>query len=152
MKTTAEQDQIVKVVTLAAPISKVWRALTDFEQFGAWFQVDLDGPFVPGGESTGRMTYPGHEGTPWLAYVERITPERYFSFRWPSKEPDPGTSLSEQCNMLVEFELEPTDGGTRLTITESGFSQLEDADRLECFRRNTDGWNIQSENIARYVS
>lgn len=152
MSSSTDTDRIVKVVTLSVPVSRVWQALTDFQQFGTWFQVDLDQPFVAGADSTGRMTYPGHEGTPWLAHVEHITPERYFSFRWPSSEPERGVPLRDQCNMLVEFELEPADDGTQLTITESGFDQLEDAERVECFRRNTDGWNIQADNIARYVS
>lgn len=149
---STDQDRIVKVVTLSAPVSKVWRALTDFEQFGAWFRVDLDGPFVAGRESTGRMTYPGHEGEPWLASIERIEPERYFSFRWPPNEADTDVPIGEQITTLVEFELKPAGSGTQLTITESGFGQLADPERLECLRRNTDGWNIQADNIARHVS
>jgi len=144
-------DRIEKIVELNAPISKVWRALTDHEEFGRWFRVKLDRPFEPGAVSTGKMTYPGYEGYPWFAVVERIEPERLFSFRWfhdgdKSRHHDP-----DQPATLVEFRLEATPGGTRLTITESGFSTLPESRRLEILRRNTEGWNIQAGNIAAHV-
>jgi len=76
------QDRIEKVVELKAPVSRVWRALTDPEEFGQWFRVKLDQPFSPGAVSTGKMTYPGYEGWPWRATVGRMDHERFFSYRW----------------------------------------------------------------------
>jgi uncharacterized protein YndB with AHSA1/START domain len=76
-------DRIEKSVELNAPIERVWRALVDHEEFGAWFRVKLDQPFVPGGVSTGQMTYPGYEHLPWKAQVVAMDEPRLFSFRWP---------------------------------------------------------------------
>ena len=145
-------DRIVKTVELRAPVSRVWRALSDHEEFGAWFRVRLDGPFVPGGISTGRMTYPGYEHYPWLATVEKMEPERLLSFRWHDFDEASGLAVDDQSTPLVEFRLEPVAGGTLLTITESGFEALPEHRRLEVLRGNTQGWNIQAENIAHHVA
>ncbi len=145
-------DTIVKVVELKAPLSRVWHAISDHKEFGQWFRVKLDGPFKPGSVSTGKMTFPGCENYPWRAIVERMEPERLFSFRWHDYDEKSGTDVVEQTTMLVEFRLEPTAEGTRLTITESGFEALPDHRRIEVLRDNTEGWNIQANNIAAHVA
>lgn len=143
-------DAIVKVVDLKAPVSRVWQALTDHKQFGTWFRVALDQPFAPGELSTGKMTYPGYEGHPWRAKVVHMQAERLFAFQWMHSESSSGTPR-DIGQTLVEFRLDPTPSGTRLTITESGFDGLPDPHRLEMLRDNTEGWNIQSGNIKAYV-
>jgi uncharacterized protein YndB with AHSA1/START domain len=145
-------DRIEKVTELAAPVSKVWRALTDHEQFGQWFKVNLDQPFTPGGRSTGHMLEPGWEHVPWLATVERMDPERLFSFRWHDYDSKSPLPPEDQPTTLVEFRLEPTEGGTRLTITESGFAAFPEPRRLEAMRSNTQGWDMQATHIAEYVA
>jgi uncharacterized protein YndB with AHSA1/START domain len=145
-------DRIVKTVELKAPIARVWRALSDHREFGQWFRVKLDGPFRPGARSTGQMTYPGYEHYPWLAVVERMEPERLLSFRWHDYDEQSGMEISKQPTTLVEFRLEPIAQGTRLTIIESGFESLPDPRRLEVLRGNTEGWNIQADNIAANVT
>ena len=145
-------DRIVKTVELKAPVARVWRALTDHNEFGQWFRVKLDQPFKEGTLSTGKMTYPGYEDYPWRAVVERMEHERLFSFRWHDFDEKSGVDVSRQPTMLVEFRLEPSAEGTRLTITESGFEALPDHRRLEVLRSNTHGWNIQAENIAAHVT
>lgn len=150
MKT--DEDKIEKVVELKAPITRVWRALTDADEFGEWFRVKLDGPFELGQISTGKMTFPGYEGYPWVATVERMDHERLFSFRWHDFDEKSKVPVSEQPTMLVEFRLEAITGGTRLSITESGFSSIPEPRRFEVLRENTQGWNIQAKNISDYVS
>src|SRR5580700_12150290 len=76
-------DRIEKRIELRAPVSRVWRALTDYREFGEWFQVKLDGPFVPGQLSRGQITYPGYEHIKFEAFVQKMEPERLFSFTWP---------------------------------------------------------------------
>ncbi|HBR98927.1 MAG TPA: vanillate O-demethylase oxidoreductase VanB [Gammaproteobacteria bacterium] len=147
-----DDDKIEKIVELNAPIARVWRALTDADEFGEWFRVKLDGPFEPGRTSTGKMTFPGYEGYPWLATVERMDHEALFSFRWHDFDEALGVDVQDQPTMLVEFRLEAIPSGTRLTITESGFSSLPDARRIVVLRDNTEGWNIQAQHIADYVS
>jgi uncharacterized protein YndB with AHSA1/START domain len=145
-------DRIVKVVELDAPVSRVWRALTDAAQFGRWFRVSLDGPFEPGALSTGRMTYPGFEHLPWRAVVERMEPERLFSFRWHDFDEGSGVDVADQPTTLVEFRLEPNGRGSRLTVTESGFDALPDPRRLEVLRGNTQGWDIQAGHLVAHLS
>ena len=145
-------DRIVRDVDLKAPVARVWRALTDHEEFGQWFLVRLDGAFRPGAVSTGMITYPGYEHYPWRALVERMEPERFFSFRWHDFEADSGVDLALQPTTLVEFELGPTATGTRLRITESGFEALSEERRAVVLRNNTEGWNIQAANIAAHVA
>src|SRR5579872_1564052 len=116
-------NQIEKRIELKAPISRVWRALTDHREFGEWFRVHLDGPFVPGQISTGHMTYPGYEHVPWKAVVQKMDPERLFSFTWHPYSPDPQTDYGKEEPTLVEFRLEGTPAGTLLVLAESGFDK-----------------------------
>ena len=145
-------DRIEKVIPLEAPVARVWRAITDYREFGEWFRVKLDGPFRPGMVSTGSMTYPGFEGWPWRATIEKMETERLFAFRWHDFDKASGKPISEQPTTLVEFRLEPSGRGTRLTITESGFSSIALPRRLEVMRGNTEGWNIQAKNLAAHVA
>lgn len=143
---------IVKVIELAAPVSRVWRALTDPIEFGQWFRVALDGPFETGTVSTGMMTYPGCEHMPWRAVIDRMEHEQLLVFRWHDFDERLDADISEQPMTRVEFRLAPTTNGTRLTITESGFETIPDPRRLEVLRGNTEGWNIQAKNIAAHVN
>ena len=149
-------DRIEKRIELKAPLSRVWRALTDYREFGEWFRVKLDGPFVPGEVSRGQMTYPGYEHVKWEAVVEKMEPERLFSFTWPhSKSHEKADYLgdySTEPSTLVEFRLEKTANGTLLTVTESGFDMLPADRRLEAFRRNEGGWAEQMKNLEAYLA
>ena len=147
-----DDDRIETVTELRAPVSRVWRALTDYVEFGQWFKVKLDQPFAPGGRSTGHMLEPGWEQVPWLATVERMEPERLFTFRWHDYDSQSSLPPEDQPTSLVEFRLEPIPGGTRLTITESGFSTFPEPRRLEAMRSNTQGWDIQAGRIAGHVA
>ena len=142
--------RIEKRIQLQAPVSRVWRALTDYREFGEWFRVKLDGPFVPGQVSRGQMTYPGYEHFKWQAIVQKMEPERLFSFIWHHSL-DPNADIANEPTTLVEFKLEKNESGTLLTLTESGFENLPENFRLEAFRRNDGGWTEQMKNIENYV-
>jgi uncharacterized protein YndB with AHSA1/START domain len=144
-------DRIEKRIELAAPVSRVWRALTDYREFGAWFRVELEGPFVPGQIARGRITHPGYEHVVWQATVQKMEPQRLFSFTWRPYAIDPDVDYSQEEPTLVEFRLEETPGGTLLSITESGFDKIPAGRRAEAFRMNERGWTAQLENIARHV-
>ena len=152
MSVNPDQNQIVKVVELKAPVSRVWRALTDHEEFGTWFRVRLDSPFIVGEQTTGNITYPGYEHMQWVSTTEVMEHERLFVFSWPPNAIDPETQYATDAKVMVEFKLETLeDEGTRLTITESGFMQFPESKRLEALRSNTEGWDIQAVNIASFV-
>jgi len=144
-------DRIEKTIELNAPISRVWRALTDYQEFGEWFRVRLEGPFVPGQIARGRIAYPGYEHLRWEAIVQKMEPERLFSFTWHPYAVDPNEDYSKEPPTLVEFTLEPTAKGTSLRIVESGFDKLPSRRREEAFRMNERGWSAQLENVAQYV-
>src|SRR5215813_9827078 len=107
-------DLIEKRIELKAPISRVWRAVTDHREFGEWFRVKLDGPFIPGQVSRGHITYPGYEHLKWEAVVQAIEPERLFSFTWHPYAVNPNTDYAAETPTLVEFTLEKTPDGTLL--------------------------------------
>jgi uncharacterized protein YndB with AHSA1/START domain len=142
---------IEKHVMLDAPVSRVWRALTDHKEFGSWFRVKIDGPFVPGQVSRGHITYPGYEHLKWEATVETMEPERQFTFTWHPYAIDPDTDYSSEPTTLVEFRLEAKDGGTLLTVTETGFDAIPKERRFEAYRSNDGGWTEQMDNIRRHV-
>jgi len=145
-------DRIEKRIELKAPRSRVWRALTDYREFGEWFRVKLDGPFVPGQLSRGHITYPGYEHLQWQAVVQTIEPETLFSFTWHPYAVEPNFDYSKETPTLVEFRLEDIPGGTLLLLTESGFDKVPADRRAEAWRRNEGGWSEQMKNIERHVA
>lgn len=144
-------DRIEKEIVVQAPRAKVWRALTDFKEFGKWFQAEMKDPFVAGAPSKGRITHPGYEHLIIEVQVERMEPEHLFSWRWHPYAVDPKNDYSSEPTTLVVFELDEIPEGTRLKLTESGFDRIPLARRSEAFRMNSNGWAQQVHNIARYV-
>jgi len=147
----AGADRIEKKVLLRAPRARVWRALTDPEEFGRWFGVVMAGPFAPGARVKGKITHEGYEKAPFEIAVEEMEPERLFSYRWHPYAHDPAVDYSSEPTTLVSFELEDAEDGTLLTVVESGFDRIPLARRAEAFRMNDQGWAEQMKAIARHV-
>ena len=145
-------DRIEKRVALRAPRARVWRAIATANEFGAWFGMKLEGTFAAGRAVRGRLTIPGYDHLTLEMQVEQIEPERYFAYRWHPYAIDPTVDYSTEPTTLVEFTLEETDGGTALTIVESGFDRIPLARRAEAFRMNDQGWAGQIKNLERYVA
>jgi uncharacterized protein YndB with AHSA1/START domain len=145
-------DRIEKDVLLRAPRSRVWRALTDAQEFGAWFGVKLQGAFTAGARVQGQVTIPGYEHVTMDITIVRLEPERHFSWQWHPNAVEPGVDYSAEPTTLVEFHLEEVPGGTRLTVVESGFAGIPLARRANAFEANEGGWAVQLENIGRHVS
>jgi uncharacterized protein YndB with AHSA1/START domain len=146
------ENRIEKRIELKAPVARVWRALTDYREFGEWFRVKLEGPFVPGQVTRGHITYPGYEHLKWEAVVQKMEPEQLFSFTWHPYSVDPKIDYSKETPTLVEFRLEAIPGGTLLVLTESGFDKIPSHRRDEAYRMNEGGWSEQMKNIERYVT
>jgi len=147
-------DSIIKTIDIAAPVAKVWDALTDHQKFGAWFRVALDQPFRVGEPSTGHMTFAGYEAYRWEARIVAIEPMTRFAYEWPATGGDKalmesGVAIAEWT--LCDFVLEPTDTGTRLTVTESGFHAVPEPRRTNVLRSNDGGWAQQVVNIRDYA-
>ncbi len=145
-------DRIEKRIVLRAPRSRVWRAIADAKEFGAWFGVRLEGAFVAGATVRGRLTVPGYEHLTMEVVVERMEPERLLSYRWHPYAVDPKVDYSAEPTTLVELRLAEVPGGTELTVVESGFDRLPAARRADAFRMNEGGWATQLQNVARHVA
>lgn len=146
------EDRIEKQIEIAAPVSRVWQALTDSRQFGEWFLVKMDGPFVAGEPIGGQITHPGYEHVRMEMVIRTIEPETLFSYTWHPYSVDPEVDYSQETPTLVEFRLKPTASGTLLTVTESGFDKIPSERRARAFRMNDGGWVQQIRNIQVYVA
>ena len=146
-------DRIERKILLSAPRSRVWRALSNAEEFGSWFGVSFKGKtFVPGQHVQGQITYPGYEHVVFDILIERMEPERLLSWRWHPYAVDAKVDYSHETPTLVVFELEDADGGTLLSVVESGFDKVPAGRRAEAFRMNSGGWDEQMTNIAKHVT
>ena len=157
-----DTDRIEKKVLLQAPQARVWEAISDAGQFGTWFGVAFDGPFVAGARLTGRITptqvdaevaklQAPYAGVAFAIVVERVEPMRRLAFRWHPHAVEPGVDYASEPMTLVEFVLEAAAGGTLLTITESGFDRIPLARRARAFAANDGGWAKQTALIATYL-
>ena len=154
MNSSSETDRIERSVVINAPRERVWRALSDPQEFGTWFGVNLAGQaFSPGRTTRGPITAKGYEHIIWEARIDRVEPPNLLSFRWHPFAIDPNTDYSNEEPTLVTFTLEDAPGNaTMLTVVESGFDKVPPSRRLEAFRMNDRGWSIQMENIVRHVT
>jgi uncharacterized protein YndB with AHSA1/START domain len=155
-------DRIEKKITLKAPVARVWRAISNAQEFGSWFGVAFDGPFVAGKKLTGRIRpttvdpevaklQAPHEGKPFEFSVDRIEPQRIISFRWHPFAVDPSVDYSKEPTTLIVFELTEVDSGTLLRITESGFDSIPLERRAKAFAANEGGWEHQTRLLEKYL-
>lgn len=152
MSAAVNTDTIVKQVLVRAPRARVWRALTDSREFGAWFGVNFSEPFAPGARMRGPITHKGYEHFTMDLTIDRMEPERRFSWRWHPNAVDPARSYDGEPTTLVTFELEEVPEGTLLTVTESGFDAIPADRRGDAYRSNEGGWAYQVDSISRHVS
>lgn len=154
MSTPLETDRIERSIVIAAPRERVWRALSDAEEFGTWFGADLAGQtFAPGKRARGRITSCGYEHVWFDVVVERVDPPNLLSYRWHPYPIDPAVDYAQEQPTLVTFTLKDAPGNaTLLTVVESGFDKVPPHRRLEAFRMNTRGWEAQLGNVARHAA
>jgi uncharacterized protein YndB with AHSA1/START domain len=156
-------DSIEKRIILRASRARVWRAITDSKEFGAWFGVRFDQPFAPGAAMRGAIVptevdpaiaekQKAYAGAAFEIKVESIEPERLFSFRWHPFAIEKDVDYSSEPTTLVSFTLEETKEGTILTIVESGFDGIPLARRARAFGANSDGWTMQSKLLEAYLA
>lgn len=161
--TVSSTDRIEKQVLLKAPRARIWRALTDSREFGRWFGVRFDGPFVAGQPLQGAITptevdpavaraQEPYAGKRFDIVVDQIEPQRLFSFRWHPYAVDPAEDYSAEPMTLVAFTLEDAPGGILLTVTETGFDRVPIARRAKAFTANEGGWAIQVTLIGKYLA
>ena len=146
-------DCIERKVLLKAPRSRVWRALSNAEEFGDWFGAAFKGKvFAAGQRVQGNITYPGYEHLVLDVLIERMEPQRLLSFRWHPAAVERSVDYSKEPTTLVVFELQEAEGGTMLSLVESGFDKIPPSRREEAFRMNSGGWTEQMKNIEKHVA
>lgn len=153
MSTASDTDRIERSVVINAPRERVWRALSNAEEFGNWFGANLKGQtFAPGQHVRGPITIKGYEHVYMDVVVERVEPQTLLSYRWHPYAMDPAVDYTKEEPTLVTFTLNDASGtGTLLTVVESGFDKVPPERRLQAFRMNSNGWEAQMKNIVRHV-
>jgi uncharacterized protein YndB with AHSA1/START domain len=147
-----ETDRIEKSVFLRARRSRVWQALSDTAEFGEWFGIEFNGEFKPGARLKGKITHPGYEHLKAEVVIQQVEPGRLLSWQWHPHAIDPNKNYSQEPLTLVAFELTDVAGGTRLTVTETGFDRLPADRRDEAYRGNEGGWTKQMDSITRHMA
>jgi uncharacterized protein YndB with AHSA1/START domain len=161
--TAATTDRIEKKILLRAPRARVWRAITDSREFGAWFGVKFDTPFSPGAPMRGVLVgtavdadvakaQRAYADIPFEITIDRMEPERLFSFRWHPYAVERGVDYSAEPTTLVTFELEEVADGVMLTISESGFDRIPLERRAKAFTMNEQGWSAMVTLIEKYLA
>jgi|SRR5579859_438391 len=156
-------DRIEKKILLRAPLKRVWRALSDSKEFGTWFGVKFAAPFMPGARITGKIVgttvdpevakaQKQYEHVAFEITIDRIEPERLFSFRWHPNAVEPGVDYSNEPTTLIEFTLEEVPNGVMLTVTESGFDRIPLARRAKAFEGNEKGWGMVIQLVEKYLA
>jgi uncharacterized protein YndB with AHSA1/START domain len=156
-------DRIEKEVLLKAPLDRVWRAISDAEEFGRWFGVRFDGPFVPGTSVIGTMTPTAvdeqvakaqrpYAGVADAWQIVAVEPPRRLAYRWHPYGVEDGMDASKVPTTLVEFTLEDTSDGVLLRIVESGFDAIAPERRQSAYESNTEGWSIQVDLVRKYLA
>ena len=156
-------DRIEKTILLKAPLERVWRALSDSQEFGTWFGVRFEGPFEPGASMCGvivgtkvnadiAQAQQQYKGKRFEITIEKMEPGKLFSFRWHPHATDPGVDYSAEPTTLVVFALEEVDGGVKLTVSESGFDRIPLARRATAFSSNEQGWSMMIQVVKEYLA
>jgi uncharacterized protein YndB with AHSA1/START domain len=144
----SEMTRIERSTFIRAPRARVWKAISDSGEFGAWFQVKAEGEFTPGNKVRMTTTHPSYAGIVFFVIIEQVVPERSLSWRWyPGASPD-----ENEPPTLVEFRLADAEGGTTVTVTESGFDKISLAKRAAKFEDNNKGWAEQMVALERYLT
>ena len=139
-----ETYTVTRSISIAAPVEKVWRAITDPEHLSRWFgRTVLRGAGVG---AVGTMTFEGHGAVP--IRVEAVDAPRSVTYRWNNDDalgilpPD----LDESSSTVFTFTLEAQESGTRLTVVETGFERTSDPEaNLESHRR---GWDLEIDKLV----
>ena len=136
-------DRIERTVHIGRPPEQVWAALTTGEGLAAWFGNEATIDLRPGGSA--RMRWTGGETAEMR--VERVEEPRVFGFTWHIF----GLPEGDPRRTYVEFTLEPSGSGTRLTVVESGFAQLPEDAYRKAYDGNTQGWASELGELVAYL-
>lgn len=147
----ATLSRIDRSIELQAAPERVWRALTDRTELSTWFQVDIDGDLAVGREIWMTSVHPEHAGMRFSVLIAEMTPPRRLVWHWHPGAVDPALDYAREPRTTVTFTLEPTAGGTRLSVAETGFDAISLARRARVYGDNTEGWTEVMGWLQRHV-
>jgi uncharacterized protein YndB with AHSA1/START domain len=149
--TMAALSRIDRTIEIAAPVERVWRALTSAEELSAWFQVRIEGAIAAGSDVWMTSTHPQHAGMRWPVRIVELTPPRRMVWHWHPGAIDPAIDYSKEPQTTVTFTLEPSRTGSRLSVAETGFDEISLARRAKVLADNTQGWTEVLAWLQTYV-
>jgi uncharacterized protein YndB with AHSA1/START domain len=149
--TDAEMNRIDRTIEVNAPPDRVWRVLTTAKDLAAWFEMKVEGEIAPGAEVWMTTTNPAYAGQRFVVRVTEMTPPRRFAWQWHPGAIDPAVDYSKEPWTTVTFTLEPSGGGTRLSVAETGFDEVSLARRAKVFKDNSQGWTAVIVWIQKYA-
>lgn len=138
-------NTLTRSLDLTHPQEAVWAALTTLDGLTSWFGSSADGEIRPGADVL--LRWAEHDGFEKTITVQAVEPMHLFAWTWPVN----GAPADDPRRTYVEFSLEPTAGGTRLTVTETGFAQLPDAWLDSSYHGNTEGWRTELDKLPAYL-
>lgn len=136
-------DRIERTLELKQAPEKVWQALTTKEGLGTWFGHSAEVDLRVGGEV--KLTW--SSGDVATLKIARLEPPHVFGYTWSIY----GLPADDPRRTYVEFTLEPTGTGTTLTMVESGFAQLPDAEHEKATAGNNEGWTSELAELVAYL-
>ena len=149
--TVAELNRIDRTIDINASPERVFRALTTATELSAWFQVTIEGEIVAGTDVWMTSVHPDHAGQRFNVKIIEVTAPRTMAWEWHPGAVDPTVDYSREPRTTVRFTLEPTERGTRLTISETGFDAISLPRRAAVYKDNTQGWTEVLVWLKTYV-
>lgn len=149
--TVTDLSRIDRAIEIEAPPDRVWRALTTAPELSAWFQVTIEGEIAPGSEAWMTSVQPQYAGERFRVRFTEMVPPHRFVWQWHPGEVDPSVDYSREPRTTVTFSLEPSERGTRLSVSETGFDQISLARRAKVYKSNSEGWPEVLVWLQKYV-
>jgi uncharacterized protein YndB with AHSA1/START domain len=143
------QDTIEREITVKASQKRVYQAISDPKQIVTWFPDEIEGSLAVGERPVFSFTAQKHKTQ---IFVEAAKPYEYFAYRWVPGRAGIIGDVMKVPNTLVEFRIEETGDGTRVTLKESGFASLPAEVAEESLRDNSGGWNIMMDRLEKAMS
>ena len=138
-------NTITRTLDLPHPQEKVWAALTTVEGITGWFGSHAEGEVAPGHDL--RMRWEQYDNAELPLAIKVVEPMTVFAYCWAVN----GAPEGDPRQTYVEFVLDPTPSGTRLTVTESGFAQLPDEWLEPSYQGNQQGWQAELDELVAYL-
>jgi uncharacterized protein YndB with AHSA1/START domain len=151
MTTTTELTRIDRTIEIKAPPERVWRALTNAKELSTWFQMTIEGEIATGNEVWMTSMSKGYAGVRFRVRFVEMTPPTRFVWQWHPGAVDPNVDYAKEPRTTVTFTLEPVEGGTRLSLTETGFNEVSLARRAKVFGDNNQGWTEVLVWLSNYA-